>query len=125
LRILVDTSIWVHHLSRGESRLAALLEAGEVLCHPFIIGELACGRLANRDEILDLLAALPQAGVAGHTEVLHLIEEHRLYGRGLGWVDIHLLGSGLLSSCSLWTSDKALHDASGRLGLAADLHGTR
>jgi len=121
----VDTSIWVHHLSRGEPRLIALLESGDVLCHPFVIGELACGRLGNRREILALLSALPQARVADHAELLHLIDEHRLYGRGLGWIDIHLLGSGLLSSCDLWTSDKALQEASRRLGIAASVEGAR
>ena len=89
--ILVDTSIWVQHLSRGNARLAGMLNDGEVLCHPFVIGELACGGLRHRREILGLLEALPQAGVADHAELLHLMEHHRLYGRGLGWVDIHLL----------------------------------
>ena len=99
MSVLVDTSIWVHHLNRGEPRLGALLEAGGVSCHPFVLGELACGRLRNRREILGLLAALPIVAVAEHAELLHLLEEHRLYGRGLGWVDIHLLGSAILSSC--------------------------
>jgi predicted nucleic acid-binding protein len=121
VRVLVDTSVWVHHLNRGERQLAALLEAGEVLCHPFIIGELACGRLNNRLEILNLLAALPQSRIADHDELLHLIDERRLFGRGLGWIDIHLLGSGILSSCELWTSDKALDEASRRLGIAANI----
>lgn len=125
MKILVDTSIWVHHLSRGDTRLAELLNAGEVLCHPFVMGELACGRMRNRREILGLLAALPRALVADHEELLHLIEQHGLYGRGLGWIDIHLLGSGLLSSCSLWTVDKALADAARGLGLAARVGGVR
>jgi predicted nucleic acid-binding protein len=119
LKVLVDTSIWVQHLRRGEPRLVAMLEAGEVICHPFVIGELACGQLGNRREILALMSALPQARVADQAELLHLIDEHRLYGRGLGWVDVHLLGSGLLSSCDLWSSDKALQDASRRIGIAA------
>lgn len=120
LRTLVDTSISVHHLNRGELRLVALLNAGEVLCHPFVVGELAAGKLRNRDEILGLLAALPQARVADHSELLHLVAKHRLHGCGLGWADIHLLGSGLLSSCQLWTSDKALQTAARRLEIAAD-----
>jgi len=102
-----------------------MLDAGEVLCHPFVIGELACGRLGNRREILGLLAALPQGRVADHAELLHLIDEHRLFGRGLGWIDIHLLGSGLLSACNLWTADRALQDASRRLGIAMKMGGAR
>ncbi len=111
----------MHHLSRGDPRLVALLESGEVLCHPLVIGELACGRMNNRNEILSLLSALPQARIAEDNELLHLVDEHRLYGRGLGWIDIHLLGSGMLTSCELWTSDKALEGASRRLGIAANL----
>jgi predicted nucleic acid-binding protein len=116
---LVDTSIWVHHLSRGESRLVEMLEAGEVLGHPFVVGELACGHLRNRGEVLNLLAALPQAAVADHDELLGLVAQHRLYGHGLGWVDVHLLGSGLLSSCTLWTADRALRNVAHQLGIAA------
>ena len=119
MSVLVDTSIWVHHLSRGNLELVELLESGEVLCHPFVIGELACGSIRNREEVLGLLATLPQTSVADNNELMDLMEEHRLYGRGLGWVDIHLLGSGLLSSCKLWTADKALRDAARRLGIAA------
>lgn len=119
MKVLVDTSIWVHHLNRGNARLVELLNEGEVLCHPFVIGELACGRMRKRRQILGLLAALPQARVAGHEELLHLVDQHRLYGRGLGWIDIHLLGSGLLSSCTLWTSDKALHEAARALDTVA------
>jgi predicted nucleic acid-binding protein len=123
--ILVDTSIWVDHLSRGTSSLMDLLNEGLVACHPCVIGELACGRLRKRAEILGLLAALPQARVAEHDELLGLIDRHRLFGRGLGWVDIHLLGGAYLSTCTLWTSDKALHEAARRLGIAADVEGAR
>ena len=123
--VLVDTSVWVHHLSRGHARLEELLNEGEVLCHPFVIGELACGGLRHRREILGLLDALPQAKVADQAELLHLLEHHRLHGRGLGWVDIHLLGSGLLSHCALWTADKALHEAARSLGIAAHVAGAR
>lgn len=106
-------------MSRGDSGLGTLLEAGEVLCHPFVIGELVCGRIHNRVQILGLLAALPQTAVANHDELLRLVEQHRLYGAGLGWIDIHLLGSVLLSSCKLWTADKALREAASRLGINA------
>jgi predicted nucleic acid-binding protein len=125
LSVLVDTSVWVHHLNRGEPRLISLLEAGDVWCHPFVLGELACGRIANRREILGLLAALPIAPVAQHDEVLHFMEQHRLYGRGLGWIDVHLLGSAVLSSCDVWTSDKALQGAAERLGIALDFENRR
>ena len=81
---LVDTSVWINHLRRGDNQLRALLERGEVLCHPFIIGELACGSMANRTEVLELLRALPKTIVAEHYEVMHLLHKRRLYGRA--WV---------------------------------------
>jgi predicted nucleic acid-binding protein len=115
---LVDTSVWVDHLRRGSLRLSALLDEAQVLCHPFISGELACGNLHNRTEILSLLAALPQAQVAEHEEVLELLSVRRLHGLGLGWVDAHLLASALLSRCPLWTLDKALDTAAIQLGVS-------
>lgn len=118
--ILADTSVWVDHLRRGDATLSALLDEGTVLCHPFVIGELACGQLRKRQEILGLLAALPQASVAEHDELLALLERQRLFGRGLGWVDVHLLASTRLSSCRLWTKDKALLGAARTLRLAAE-----
>ena len=114
MSVLVDTSIWVHHLSQGDSRLVELLEAGEVLSHPFVLGELACGTMRNRGEVLGLLATLPQVSIAGNDELMDLVEEHHLYGRGLGWVYIHILGSALLYSCKLWTTDKALRTVARR-----------
>ena len=84
---------------------------GKVACHPFIVGELACGRLQNRKEILSLLETLPSVTQAEHEEVLHLIEVHRLMGLGLGYVDVHLLASALLSGIPLWTEDKRLQKA--------------
>ena len=109
--ILVDTSVWVQHLRVGSSRLHALLHDDQVLCHPFVMGELACGNLRRREQILDLLAALPEARLAEHHEVLHLLESARLCGRGLGWVDLHLLASALISGCALWTLDRPLQRA--------------
>lgn len=94
---LVDTSVWVNHLRRGDDELRALLEGGEVLCHPCIVGELACGSIANRTEVLDLLQALPQSTIAEHDEVMQFLQAKRLYGRGLGWIDLHLLASASLS----------------------------
>ena len=116
---LVDRSVWVAHLRAGNVRLAELLRAGEVLCHPFVIGELACGNLRNRQAILVLLAALPQASVAAHGEVMTLLESSHLFGRGLGWVDLHLLTSALLSRCMLWTLDRPLQHTAAALKVAA------
>ncbi|MBN2493852.1 MAG: type II toxin-antitoxin system VapC family toxin [Deltaproteobacteria bacterium] len=106
--ILVDSSVWIDHLRKGDRRLASLLEDEQVLVHPYVIGELACGKLRRRYEILGLLRALPQADLAGDAEVHHLLETRRLWGRGLGWVDMHLLASALLSRCTLWTRDRRL-----------------
>jgi len=117
--ILVDTSVWIDHLRRGNERLRDLLEEGSVLCHPFVVGELACGHLKNRDEILALLDALPEARVADQHEVLHVIHRHRLYARRLGWVDAHLLASALLNRSRLWTLDKPLNKAARALRIEA------
>ncbi len=106
--ILVDTSIWVDHLRKEDEELKNLLNEGLVLSHPFVIGELACGHLQNRDEILSLLEALPKSRVASHEEVLLFVSERKLYGKGLGWVDVHLLAGALLSHSSLWTKDRTL-----------------
>lgn len=107
--ILVDTSGWVEHLRHGSSRLVALLNADQVFCHPFVLGELACGHLQKRAEILGLLEALPVAQLAEHREAIHLVESARLYGLGLGWVDVHLLASAMLTGCGFWTLDKPLN----------------
>lgn len=115
--MLVDTSVWVDHLRRGNARLARHLQNGEVESHPFIIGELACGNLKRRDEIMTLLDALPRVVEADHGEVLFLIESKRLSGRGLGWVDAHLLASAVLDGTSLWTLDKRLAEQARKLGV--------
>ena len=115
--VLVDTSVWVSHLREGNDRLAALSDEGMVCCHPFVIGELACGNLKNRLEILSLLQALPITEVADHEEILAFIDNNRLMGKGLGYVDIHLLGSAVLSGVSLWTADRPLAQAASALGV--------
>jgi predicted nucleic acid-binding protein len=115
--VIVDTSVWIDHLRRGNRQLVARLGRGIILCHPLVIGELACGNLRNR-EVLDLLAALPSATMADHEEALVLVETHRLAGRGLGWVDVHLLASTLLSRVPLWTFDRRLHGVAAELGVA-------
>lgn len=117
--ILVDTSVWIDHLRRGDRRLATLLDEEQVCCHPFVIGELACGNLHNRDEILGLLGALPRAEPADEPDVHHLVDARRLWGRGLGWVDMHLLAASLLAGCTLWTRDKTLATAANDLAIAA------
>lgn len=117
--ILVDTSVWVDHFRRGNRTLAGLLEHGEVLCHPFIVGELACGNLRRRAEILRLLQHLPQAHLVEHGEVLTVVDTHRLSGTGIGWLDAHLMASTLLASGRLWTLDKPLARAAANLGLLA------
>lgn len=109
--ILVDTSIWVEHFSRGLDGLAKELEANKVLIHSFILGELALGNLNKREETLELLASLPPAESAGDDEVMALIESKKLFSKKIGWVDAHLIASARLSDCSLWTLDRSLMKA--------------
>ncbi len=113
--VLVDTSVWVAHLRYGTVGIEALLNKGRVACHPFVIGELACGRLKNREEILSLLHALPMALRAEHDEVMRFIDNHRFMGKGLGYIDMHLLASAVLTGVPLWTLDKRLRDVSSEL----------
>lgn len=118
--ILADTSIWAEHLRKGERRLARALEAGAVWMHPFVIGELACGNLHNRDDVLALLGQLPTATVATGAEVLAFIELHALMGRGIGWVDAHLLAAvALTPPVRLWTHDRRLGQVAVEMGIAA------
>lgn len=115
--ILADTSVWVEHLRSGKGDLARALEDGEVLGHPHVIGELACGNLRRRAEILALLGDLPRALEATHAEALECIERNHLHGRGLGWTDVHLLASALLTPARLWTLDAALAREARRCGV--------
>jgi predicted nucleic acid-binding protein len=115
--ILVDTSIWIDHLRSGNPDLLAWLEGEEVLVHPFVVGELACGQLRQRQEILMLLARMPGAPLAAHEEVMALLESHRLFARGLGWVDMHLLASARLSGARLATLDRPLARAARTIGV--------
>lgn len=116
--ILVDTSVWVDHLRVADRQLAGMLLEGSVLCHPFVVGELACGALNRRDEILGLLRDLPQAPIVEHDEVLAFVEAHTLMGSGLGWVDVHLLASATLAREPFLTRDRRLAQAARRLGVA-------
>lgn len=117
--ILVDTSVWVDHLRSSEPRLVKLLNRGEVLVHPFVIGELACGNLQNRQEILLYLYKMPKPPIASESETLTMIENYQLMGRGIGYIDAHLLASVLLGNGSrLWTRDKRLSAIVQELSLA-------
>ena len=117
--ILVDTSVWVDHLRAGAPALAAALEKGSVLMHPFVLGELACGNLKNRGEVLRLLGDLPEAALATDPEALNYIERRKLMGRGIGYVDVHLLASvALAGAARLWTRDKRLAAVAADLKLA-------
>ena len=115
--VLVDTSVWVEHFRSGSIGLDALLNDGQVLCHPFIVGELACGNLKNRPVILSLLQELPMAVRAEDAEILQCIDHHRLMGRGLGYIDMHLLMSAILTRAPLWTLDRRLREVTQDLGL--------
>jgi predicted nucleic acid-binding protein len=106
--ILADTSVWIDHFRRGNPTLRAHLTKGRIVCHPFIVGELALGNLRNRSEILTHLNRLPQLSVAAHDEVLALAERRRLFGAGIGWVDAHLLAAVLIAGAKLWALDSRL-----------------
>lgn len=117
--ILVDTSVWIDHLRSGEPSLAAALEGGRVMMHPVVRGELACGNLANRDEVLQLLGNFPAAPTATDPEALKFIERRALMGRGIGYIDVHLLASIALSGdARLWTRDRRLAAVATELELA-------
>ena len=118
--VLVDTSVWVRHLRERDPDLERLLNDGQVMCHPIIVGELACGNLKNRREILSLMQLLPQATLAEHEEILQFIELHHLMGRGLGYIDVHLAASSLLTAVPLWSYDKKLSEATEMLGIRYD-----
>lgn len=119
--ILIDTSIWIDHLRTGDPWLATLLNEGNVLGHAWVTGELAMGTISQRQEVLGLLANLPQARSATHAEVMTLIEARQLFGLGIGYVDAHLLAATLLTdSARLWTRDKRLAATAADLGLAAN-----
>ena len=122
--ILVDTSVWIDHLRQGEPELVRALEAHQVLAHPFVVGELACGNLKDRATFLRWLRALPEAPVATESEALAFIDRRALMGRGIGYLDVHLLASvALAGDATLWTRDKRLGAVARELGLAAGNNG--
>jgi predicted nucleic acid-binding protein len=116
--IIVDTAVWIDHLREGDTKLAALLEHGRVLAHPWVTGELALGSLRDRAEVLRLLDELPQAPVATPVELLAFIGDHELYGVGIGYVDAQLLAATMLAGAALWTRDRRLRAAADGLGVA-------
>lgn len=117
--ILVDTSVWVDHLRANDEALAKLLNVGAVLVHPFVTGELALGNLRRREVVLTALSDLPQADVATDAEVLTFIDRYRLFGRGIGFVDVHLLAAARLAAgARLWTKDRKLHGIADEMDLA-------
>jgi hypothetical protein len=119
--ILVDTSIWVNHLRSGQTSLAARLEAGAVLGHPWVIGEIALGHLSQRREVLGLLRSLPQVSVPTEEETMSFIDRQRLYGLGISYVDANLLAATRLTADALlWTADRRLASIASRLGCALD-----
>lgn len=115
---LVDTSVWANHLRRTDRRLVQLLDEAQVVCHPYVIGELACGHIGRRHEVLALLARLPVVLPVSQAEALAFIDVNQLAGSGVGWVDVHLLASARLARVGVFTADKALSRAAARLGLA-------
>jgi predicted nucleic acid-binding protein len=118
--VLVDTSVWVDHLREGDPGLRTLLNDGQVAMHPWIIGELACGNLSDRQRVLALFRSLPATVIASEDNAHRLLEDRKLAGIGIGWIDIHLLASSLLSSTQLWTRDRRLRSVAGQLGLSFD-----
>jgi hypothetical protein len=118
--MLVDTSVWVEHLRHGLPALATALDEGQVLMHPFVLGELACGNLRNRAELLRLLSDLPPAPTVTDCEALAFIEAHQLMGRGIGYIDVHLLAATALAApATLWTLDKRLGEIAGEMAIVA------
>ncbi len=116
--ILVDTNIWINHFRKSDPELVTRLNLGSVACHPFIIGELACGNMKNREELLKLFHSLPSVSVVDQDEYLDFVESRNLMGKGLGFVDIHLLASALLEGIAFWTADRKLAEAAKDLAIS-------
>jgi len=118
--ILADTSVWIDYFRQGLPELAERLRRGLVVMHPFVVGELACGNFLNRDATLELLQHLRSVTVAEHDEVLSFIRARKLYGRGIGYVDVHLLAAAAIEECQLWTRDKRLDALAAALGIGVN-----
>jgi predicted nucleic acid-binding protein len=123
--ILVDTSVWINHLREGDQNLTELLEQGLVACHPFIVGEIACGGIKNRHEIIDLLNDLPSTEIIDHADIMEFIENRKIMNIGIGYIDVHLLGSALVSDTPLWTFDKALRKIAIQFSIGYDIKSKR
>ena len=131
--ILADSSVWINHFRRNDSNLSRLLNQEQIVIHPCIIGELALGQLKHRNQIIHDLQRLPQVSSAADSEILEWIEIRRMFGKGIGWVDAHVLLSCILNEAELWTVDKPLASAAhycgarlyGQVGLVKRLHGVR
>lgn len=106
--VLVDTSVWIDHLRNSNSALIELLKDGKICCHPFIKGELACGNIKNRENFFELLDNLYFLNLVTEKEALFFLNKNQLHGKGLGWIDIHLLASSLMNNVKLFTLDKRL-----------------
>lgn len=119
--ILVDTSVWVDHFCTDSPTLRRLLDQDMVMCHPLVIGELACGNMKRRSEILGSLAVLPTGPTLEYEELLLFIDTHKLFGQGLGWIDVHLLASTVLEGMTLWTLDQSLRQAAKKLRCSFDV----
>ena len=120
LMILVDTSVWIRFLSNRApyaGALEELLGQGEVSGHDFVFGELLIGDKGGRRQLLTDYALMHQAPVVSHREVVHFVRQRRLHGRGIGWVDTHLLASALVARMRLWTADPRLATVAGELGI--------
>jgi predicted nucleic acid-binding protein len=115
MTILVDTSVWIDHLRTNSPALRRLLDNDLVVCHPLVIGEIACGNIRHRAEVLESLAALPTTPTIDHEELLAFLKTHKLFGQGLGWIDVHLLASARLQQVTLWTFDQSLQSAARKL----------
>ncbi len=113
--ILADTSVWIDHFRSSNLHFSDLLENDRIICQEFVIGELACGNIKNRKEILGLLNNLRSIEPASLEETLYFIEENKLMGKGLGWVDVNLLASSILNNFVLWTMDRRLSSAADKL----------
>ncbi len=119
--IVVDSSVWIDHLRSGDEVLARLLDASQVVMHPFILGEIACGNLHARERVIELLGQLPACSAADDQEVLFFIDQHQLMGLGIGYIDAHLLAAAALTAAArLWTRDKRLTRAAVSLSLNYD-----
>ena len=117
--VLIDTSVWIDHFISPSPRLEVLVEQEQTLCHPLVLGELTCGNLKDRRHTLRWLKEMTPGVVVAHEEVEAMVDALELHGRGLGWIDVHLIASALLTGCSLYTYDRALVAAASELGILA------